>query len=367
MYDLIVIGGGPAGSAAAITAARDGYRVLLLERGQYPRHKVCGEFVSSESLRLLASLLGAGYASLVQDALRISSSRIFLDGRVLRTRIDPPAASITRIELDAALWRSAEHHGVEARQQVTALNVDGDGPFYVSSSVGDFEARAVIDASGRWSNLTARISSNGDGVVKWLGIKAHFSEASTAASEPSVDLYFCDGGYCGVQPLRSPAAGADSEINVCAMVQASVATSLPEICALHPALAERSRGWQPLIETVSTSPLIFREPAPMRGNVLAAGDAAAFIDPFVGDGISLALRSGSLAAECLLPFLRGSQELAPAVDEYGRRYRERFFHAFHNASRIRKALRLPRPVRSIFLPLLEGSSRLTEYLVRKTR
>jgi flavin-dependent dehydrogenase len=367
MYDLIVIGGGPAGSAAAITAAQDGYRVLLLERGQYPRHKVCGEFVSSESLKLLASLLGTGYASLVQDALRIRSSRIFLDGRVLRTRVDPPAASITRIELDAALWRSAEHHGVEARQQVTVISVDGGGPFHVSSSAGKFASRAVIDASGRWSNLTARTSSNGDGGVKWLGIKAHFSEAFTGQTEPSVDLYFCDGGYCGVQPLRLPAAGADGEINVCAMVQASAATSLPEIFALHSALAERSRGWRPRMEAVSTSPLIFRDPAPNRGKVLAAGDAAAFIDPFVGDGISLALRSGSLAAECLLPFFRRLQELAPSADEYGRRYRERFFHAFHNASRIRRALRLPRPVRSMFLPLLEGAPRLTEYLVRKTR
>jgi len=58
MYDLIVIGGGPAGSAAAIAAARAGAQVLLLERGRYPRHKVCGEFVSAESLDLLSTLLG---------------------------------------------------------------------------------------------------------------------------------------------------------------------------------------------------------------------------------------------------------------------------------------------------------------------
>ena len=55
MYDLIIIGGGPAGSAAAITAARCGAKVLLLERGHFPRHKVCGEFVSAESRVLLSS------------------------------------------------------------------------------------------------------------------------------------------------------------------------------------------------------------------------------------------------------------------------------------------------------------------------
>jgi flavin-dependent dehydrogenase len=57
MHDLIVIGGGPAGTSAAITCARSGARVLLLERGRFPRQKVCGEFVSAESLALLADLL----------------------------------------------------------------------------------------------------------------------------------------------------------------------------------------------------------------------------------------------------------------------------------------------------------------------
>jgi flavin-dependent dehydrogenase len=62
MYDLIVVGGGPAGTSAAITCARHGARVLLLERGQFPRHKVCGEFVSAESLELLSDLLAPQHA-----------------------------------------------------------------------------------------------------------------------------------------------------------------------------------------------------------------------------------------------------------------------------------------------------------------
>src|SRR5271168_3152725 len=107
LYDLIVIGGGPAGTSAAITAARGGARVLLLERGRFPRHKVCGEFVSAESLDLLGRLLDSGSKSLLSDAVRIAHARIFLDGHMLRTVADPPAASIARLELDEALWNSA--------------------------------------------------------------------------------------------------------------------------------------------------------------------------------------------------------------------------------------------------------------------
>src|SRR5690348_3923268 len=99
MYDLIVIGGGPAGAAAAITATRKGARVLLLERGHYPRHKVCGEFVSAESLDLLSTMLSARCSLALQDAIRIGRARLFADSRILETRIDPPAASIARIDL----------------------------------------------------------------------------------------------------------------------------------------------------------------------------------------------------------------------------------------------------------------------------
>src|SRR5947209_18854049 len=97
MFDLIVVGAGPAGSAPAITAARGGARVLLLERGRLPRHKVCGEFVSAESLELLATLLASPHDSLLRDAVRIASSRVFLDGQVLRAPIRPAAASIARL------------------------------------------------------------------------------------------------------------------------------------------------------------------------------------------------------------------------------------------------------------------------------
>ncbi|HJS98561.1 MAG TPA: FAD-dependent oxidoreductase, partial [Terriglobales bacterium] len=88
MYDLIIIGGGPAGAAAAITAARSGVYVLILEQGRFPRHKVCGEFVSAESLSLLNSLLPS--TRLIDRAPHIPSARIFLDGCQLPTPIHPP-------------------------------------------------------------------------------------------------------------------------------------------------------------------------------------------------------------------------------------------------------------------------------------
>ena len=136
-YDLIIIGAGPAGTAAAISAARRAASVLLLERGRFPRHKVCGEFVSAEALGLLAEFLDRELAGLIKDAVRIPRARVFLDGRTLRARVDPPAASIARFELDAALWQSARSAGVDARQQVTVRSIAGRGPFRIATSDGE--------------------------------------------------------------------------------------------------------------------------------------------------------------------------------------------------------------------------------------
>jgi menaquinone-9 beta-reductase len=363
-YDLIVVGAGPAGASAAITAVRSGAKVLLLERGQFPRPKVCGEFVSGEALGLLASLLDPHYQALLHEAVRIPRARVFLDGHVLPAPVDPPAAGIARIDLDAALWESAKAAGVDARQQVTVRNISGAGPFRVVTSSGDFQSRALINGSGRWSNLNA-LPANGKPGKKWLGLKAHFAEA---APEASVDLYFFEGGYCGVQPVSFRDDNtAGGRVNACAMVRADVATTLPEVFAYHPSLRERSRMWHELSDPVSTSPLIFSDPQPEQDGVLRIGDAAGFVDPFVGDGISLALRSGTLAAQNLTRYFAGVASHRQAAREYRRMYEDSLLPVFRTSSWIRQALRLPRQARRPFLSVLERSPVLTRRLVRSTR
>ena len=152
MFDLTIVGGGPAGTSAAITARVAGVNVLLLERGIIPRHKVCGEFVSAESLDLLYTLLSTEHKPLLKEAIRIAQTRIFLDGQTINTPVHPEAVSIARLDLDAALWASAQECGVDARQRVTVHNISGNGPFRIHTSDGDCESRAVVNASGRWSS-----------------------------------------------------------------------------------------------------------------------------------------------------------------------------------------------------------------------
>ena len=365
MFDLTIVGGGPAGTSAAITARVAGVNVLLLERGIIPRHKVCGEFVSAESLDLLYTLLSSEHKPLLKEAIRIAQTRIFLDGQTINTPVHPEAVSIARLDLDAALWASAQECGVDARQRVTVHNISGSGPFRIHTSDGDCESRAVVNASGRWSNLTADTSLSNGSAERWLGIKGHFSEP---APERSVDLYFFEGGYCGVQPVNLRRSGTEeNRINACAMVKADVASTLMEVLNCHPQLKERSRNWRPLSNPISTSPLLFRIPTPDRGGILMAGDAAAFVDPFVGDGISLALRSGAMAAQCLIPFFRRDIILQDAALAYRRIYQERLAHVFNASSMIRRALKLPGAIRRPMIYFLRTIPSLPKYLVKRTR
>ncbi len=314
IYDLIVVGAGPAGCAAAISAVRGAARVLLLERGRFPRHKVCGEFVSAESLDLLHNLLAPDQRHLVSEAMRIDRGRIFADGAKLEAEISPPAASITRFDMDSALWDSCIQSGVEAGAECTVEAVEGTGPFKVTTRGECFHGKALINATGRWSNLTssatrAGVSRAGVSKERWVGVKAHFREASAPAS---VDLYFFDGGYCGVQPVRFAGQnGSGVVINACAMVRT--------------------------------------------------------VDPFIGDGISLALRSGALAAERLEDFFRGDHSLEQATVEYCRLYKQRLAPVFRASSWLRRMLRWPGVVRKPVLSLLEKTPSITSRLVRMTR
>jgi flavin-dependent dehydrogenase len=98
-----------------------------------------------------------------------------------------------------------------------------------------------------------------------------------------------------------------------------------------------------------------------------AGDAAGFVDPFIGDGISLALRSGTLAAQSLLPLFRGESSLPEAAAAYRDAYTKALLPIFRNSSKVRQLFKLPRIVRVPLVLFLGKVPSFTQYLVQKTR
>jgi flavin-dependent dehydrogenase len=319
-FDLAIAGAGPAGTAAAITARRAGLSVLLIDKDEFPRHKVCGEFVSYESRHLLECLVGNNSSGHIS----ISRSRLFRNNAVYEGVLPSPAISISRYELDAALVQAATRVGtVLLHERVRSVERSMRG-FTLNTNDGDLHAKAVINATGRWSELTTHKNAAGD---RWIGIKQHFRES---AAQPSTDLYFFDGGYCGIQPI------AENVVNACALVDPAQVTTMQEVFERCEPLLRRSSRWSAQTEAITTAPIFFREPRPVENDVINAGDAAAFIDPFLGDGISIALQTGAFAVECLTGYLEGRQIFSESLIQYERRYRRRVAPALRRASILRK-------------------------------
>lgn len=348
-YDIAVIGGGPAGCSAAITAARGGARVVLLEKGAFPRQKVCGEFVSAEALNLLRQLLAND--RLLSSAPSLTEACFHINERTVTVTLPERAASITRWAMDSALWQSAGIAGATLREKVGVATIANGNAYRIETSVGVITVRCVIQAAGRQNRLRPLEAQSGP---KWIGLKAHYFEDRLSLRS---DLYFFPGGYCGVQPI------GDGKVNVCAMVRADVARSLDEVFLREPGLVSRCQSWKIAGTPTATAPLEFRPPQSIEGNQLLAGDAAGFIDPFVGDGISMALHSGSMAALVASRFDFDPQRAAPA---YATEYIQRLVPAFRNAARIRRLLNFPAPVRAIGLRIA-GYPPISRQLLQMTR
>jgi flavin-dependent dehydrogenase len=274
---------------------------------------------------------------------------------MLEVPVSPAAVSIPRYDLDQQLWQAAQAANVTTYSNSEVTSSTGSGPFELQTSIGPLTAKAIIVAAGRWSQFTP--NRNIPPGPKWMGVKGHFRENNPSRS---TDLYFFSRGYCGVQPV------ADDIVNASAMVRSDQAKSLPEVFALHPTLAERVSKWSPVTRPVSTAPLIYRKPQPVHEDVVFAGDAAAFIDPFVGDGISIALRTGRVAADCIRQFLAGDSTLRQAAALYESEYFRQFAPLLTAASRMRSLMFLPELAKVVAFELMRLPG-VMPFVIRKTR
>jgi len=322
-HDAIVVGAGISGACAAIALAQRGCKTLLLEAGTFPRHKVCGEFLSPESksvfhrLQVLDAIVAAG-------AHDVTQARILArDGRAMETDLTGTALSISRFVLDNLLVEAAQNAGVKVLCGARARRLEQhQGIFCLDSTQGEFRARTVLVATGRkpaWMQrsvgnevpLKASSSVAQDSIrgTRYIGFKAHFRD--TALPCGTVELHAWRGGYCGLVRVE----GGLTNVCLLARYEAVAGRSpkefwmwllqhLPQLKArMHPARQE--------FDWLATGNVSFGPGTPLRfcdadnDGVLCCGDAAGFIHPLTGDGMAMAARSGELAAAVMGAQLRG--------------------------------------------------------------
>jgi flavin-dependent dehydrogenase len=264
MIHVQVIGSGPAGSAAALTALQQGASVALFEKTRFPRHKVCGEFLSPE-VEVLLRRLNAWEAFTAAVPALIRKVRLVLGKSEKHWILESPAFGLSRYALDALLQQCAVRNGANLFHQV-------------AKPAGS----PVVVAHGRHGR-TPRSD-------RLFGFKAHF----TGPIDDSVELFFFDRCYAGVSAVEN------GKTNVCGLAPESVLREVdfhPDpLLARCAAIAERIRPLQRTMEWLVTGPLEFTdELSPTRHQVYECGDALGFIDPFTGSGMLAALKTGTLA------------------------------------------------------------------------
>jgi menaquinone-9 beta-reductase len=300
--EVMVVGGGLAGSAAAIGLARAGRDVVLLERESQAQHKVCGEFLSREALKYL-SLLGVGVAGV--GGVPIRAVRLACQAGVSEAELPFRAMSVTRRRLDEVLLQVAADAGVRVVRgcRVQGLAREGAGWRAAVEGAEPVLAGAAFLATGK-HDVRGRARPKGK-QADLVAFKMYWRLApeQAAALEGHVELMLYRGGYAGLQPVEEGVA------NLCCLVERArlrqlggswekLLAAMQQECGL---LRERLRGAQALLEKpLAVSAIPYGYVRETSDGVWALGDQAAVIPSFTGDGMSIALHSGCLAAAMYL-------------------------------------------------------------------
>jgi flavin-dependent dehydrogenase len=389
-FDAIIVGGGPAGASAAVHLAASGARVLLAERERFPREKLCGEFISPECLEHFARL-GVSEEMSRGGGARVSETVFYApSGR----GVSVPSAwfggqggdalGLSRAEMDARLLARAREVGVTVIEEaalaslviegarVRGVRLHADG-----GAVREFRARVTLDATGRHRAVVRRAEretgreadGRREGRVPLVAFKAHLEGARGAAGV--CEIYFYPGGYGGLSPVEGGLS------NLCFIARAGDVRAsgsdaervLREVLMRNRRAARTLDGARARTRWLGVSLEGFgrHEPAPFEG-LLAVGDAAAFIDPFTGSGMLMALEGGELAARAVSDWLaRGGRDFDEIAGDYRRAYASRFDARLRLCGLLRRAALAPTAFAEVSVVALSASAALRRRLARSTR
>ena len=303
-FDVIIVGGGLAGLTSAIHLSTRKKRVLLIEKNEYPKHKVCGEYISNEVLPYLNSL---GINPINEGAKQITKVHISTTkSNLIKGELPLGGFGMSRYFLDNLLVKKAHLNGVQIlKDTVDSIHFKKDSFTITTKSSGVFQSKITIGAFGKRSSLDQKMKRKFiQKKSPYLAVKIH---VKGVFPENLVALHNFKGGYCGVSKVE------DNAINVCYITEyrsfkkhKNITDFQEQVVFKNKHLRKIFKESSPVFEKPLTiSQVSFQTKNPVEDHIIMCGDTAGMIHPLCGNGMGMAISSAKLASIRILQFLNG--------------------------------------------------------------
>lgn len=348
--DILIAGGGLAGLASGIHLAKKGLPVTIIEKEAYPRHKVCGEYISNEILPYL-NWLGADLSALHPVAIsRFEISAV--DGKKISAPLPLGGKGISRYAIDNYLYELALKQGCKVIYDTINNITFARDEFTITTTAGSYTAKVVLGAYGKRSSIDQAM---GREFIKkkspWLAVKAHYKgnfDTNTVA------LHNFPGGYCGISKTET------GTLNICYLADYATFKQYKNIEDYQKEVVYKNK-W--LKEILSSSTMTFERPlaisqicfdakAAVENHILMTGDTAGLIHPLCGNGMAMAVHSAKIASELITDYLEGNISRNEMEARYSRAWRNNFSRRMATGRLLAKILAKPMLNKQLFTLLM---------------
>lgn len=363
-YDIIIVGGGLAGLTAALHLAEQGVKILVIEKKEYPHHKVCGEYVSNEVMPYLRNL---GIDPFEKNAVPISKFEMSnTHGKKVAATLPLGGFGISRYAFDHLLFKAANKRAafvfataesIEFDQNIFTVRTVEKDVFKSDFVVGAFGKRSLIDTTMQRDFIQQK--------SPWLGVKAHFEYEFP---EDTVALHNFEGGYCGLSKVETGA------VNACYLTtfksfkpSGNIDSFQKEVLSQNPCLEHFFNNSRLLFEKPLTiSQISFERKKPVENHVFMIGDSAGLIHPLCGNGMAMAIHSAKLFSELFLISFQNKEGNRDRLETtYQLKWEENFTRRLRTGRQIQNLLLRPTTA-AIGLKLAQTFPSIIPRLIKKT-
>ena len=362
---ITIIGGGLAGLTAAIHLSKIGFSVIVIEKNTYPKHKVCGEYISNEVIPYLESLDLDINELKPQNISKFEFSTA--KGTSIKINLPLGGFGVSRFTLDEYLYKKAIENGCKViNDKVEKILFENDNFIVTTSENLILKSQILIGAFGKRSNIDYDL--NRSFILKespWLAVKAHYT-----GDFPNdyVGLYNFNGGYCGISKIEN------NKINICYLADYKTFKKYKNIDEYQNAVLYQNPNLKRILQNVkliydkplTISQISFEEKKVVENHILMIGDTAGLINPLCGNGMAMAIHSAKIVSELIEKFYNNEilsrEELEKRfVKEWNFNFKDRL----KTGRLLANLLRKPK-LSEIFMQLLVTLPFLFSFIIKKT-